>query len=64
MNQEIQNYLDSLNDDELRANAKTASFDLQAAAENDRDSEWHGSCFAATVLYAQEMTKRGINLLS
>lgn len=34
--------------------------DLAKACEEEPNSEWHSACFAASVLLAQEMNKRGL----
>lgn len=51
-----------LGDGELRSLLKTAADDLNYAAEHMNKSEWHQLCFAATVVYAQELSRRGLRL--
>lgn len=50
--------ISSLTDVELKAALALAWSDLKNAADTQRDSEWHESCFAATYQLAQEMNKR------
>jgi hypothetical protein len=56
----IDAYLQSLSNDELIQKLEIAIQDLEAAAEKEHGSEWHESCLAATVLYCNEMSKRGL----
>ena len=58
--EQIDAYFASLNDIELKEKLYTAYNDLRAVSKEDPDSEWHASCFAATILYTQELNKRGI----
>jgi hypothetical protein len=56
--EEIDARLASLTDAELAVCLKTAAADLWKAAEDDHDSEWHGACFAAVIVYCQETDLR------
>lgn len=56
--EELDTRLASLTDTELAVCLKTAAADLEKAAEDDRDSEWHSACFAATIVYCQETDRR------
>lgn len=59
MNQE---QIAALTDDEVRVWAKTANEDCIEAGNSKKDSEWHVACFAACVVFSQEMTRRGITI--
>lgn len=59
---DIQDQLSEYTDNELINEFKEAIGKLEAAAENEPNSEWHESCFAATFLFAEEMGKRGLSL--
>ena len=54
--------LKALSDADLLVWAKTASDDLAEAANYQRESEWHQSCFAAAVAFSLEMSRRGLRL--
>jgi len=58
--QEQQEYLDNLSDDELRSAIEVAKLDLQAASEEQRNSEWHEACFAGLLTYLHEAQSRGM----
>jgi hypothetical protein len=62
MSDTVQEYMESLTDDELKAAFKAAEADLAEASTQEPNSEWHQSCFAGLVLYGAELTKRGIRL--
>lgn len=62
MDNEAKEYLSGLTDDELKAQMAAARDDLNKAAENHPDSEWHQACFAGALMLAGEMQKRGLNL--
>jgi len=49
-----------LSDDELQSAFDEAKQDLAKATDSEPNSEWHQACFAATYLYAVEMSKRGL----
>jgi len=55
-------YLASLSNIELLWRAETCEKDLHEAAEKENNSEWHGSCFAAMILFCQELNRRGLKL--
>ena len=55
---EVQHYLAGLSDDELADRLRVAVADLERAAEEENESEWHEACFAASVLYCQESDRR------
>jgi hypothetical protein len=57
-----QEQMASLTDDEVIAWAKTANEDCIEAGNTERDSDWHAACFAACVVFSQEMARRGINM--
>jgi hypothetical protein len=59
---EVREHLDSLNDAELIAAMARARADLEAAAEAEKESEWHQACFAGLMTYALEAQRRGIVL--
>ncbi|MEO5712586.1 MAG: hypothetical protein ABIT37_03785 [Luteolibacter sp.] len=58
----IETYLKSLSDEALMVQTQKAIDDLGEAAENQRDSEWHGSCFAAVAVFAEELKRRDLPL--
>lgn len=58
----IDEYLADLSDDELITQARTAHDDLAEAARTQRNSEWHETCFAGVMVFAGELTKRGLSL--
>ena len=45
-------------DAELKALYETIKYDLETAAEEEPDSEWHQSCFAALALVTEETKRR------
>jgi hypothetical protein len=49
-----------LNDTDLVKAFDEAKDDLGRAAASSPNSDWHQACFAATYLYASEMSKRGL----
>jgi hypothetical protein len=55
-------YLTSLDDAELKRQAGICYDDLQIAANMEHNSNWHESCFAAAVMFAQELNRRGIEM--
>lgn len=59
---EMQEYLATLSDGELKVALTEAHDDLMKAADEQPNSEWHGTCFAATLVYSQEMNRRGLKL--
>lgn len=58
----IDEYMNDMSDDELIKATKEAYNDLTIAAKDEPNSEWHQSCFAATILFADEMAKRGLKI--
>lgn len=54
-------YLAGLSDAELNAAADEAMSDLQEAAAQQNESEWHEQCFAAVILFGMELKRRGID---
>lgn len=58
--EDIQQRIAALDDDELVAAMKQAMDDLEAAATNDPESDWHQACFAGVMTYGQEIIRRGI----
>lgn len=59
-NEEVRAYLSSLSTIDLQQSLATAVVDLREAAEKETDLEWHESCFAAVILYSQEISRRNI----
>lgn len=51
--------LDTMTDMELLAWCDEAKKDLEIAAAEEHNSEWHGTCFAALYVICTEMSKRG-----
>ena len=56
----VQEYFDSLSDNQVLELAEECNSDLLKASSDNPESEWHEACFAAMVLTAQEMNKRGL----
>ena len=52
--------LREMSDDELKTAFEIAKHDLQKAADEDKDSEWHEICFAGTATIAFEIIHRGL----
>ncbi len=59
---EIDEYLADMTDEQLKSALTEAKDDLMKASRQHLNSEWHQSCFAATLLFSDEMNKRGIRL--
>ena len=57
----IDEHLAALDDNELRENLERAVTDCKEAAQELNNSEWHAACFAAAVVYSQELNRRGLN---
>jgi hypothetical protein len=57
------NELEAMTNEELRAFAEQAEGDLYQAATFEKDSDWHGSCFAALYMACMEMSSRGMKPL-
>lgn len=57
---DVDAYLNSLDDAGLVASFNEAKNDLEAAANDKPDSDWHSECFAAVLIYAGELNKRGL----
>ncbi len=60
---ELQEHLDSFDDQGLLQALETAREDLEIAARDQNESEWHQSCFAAVMVYANECVKRKLRPL-
>ena len=58
----MDDYFNSMSDEQVLQIARMVDTDLTDAAENQCGSEWHQECFAAAFITAQEMNKRGIKL--
>lgn len=58
----IDDHLADLTDKELLAAGQEAVDDLTKAALTQPGSDWHQACFAATVIYAEELSRRGLRL--
>jgi len=60
-NRELQdNHLKSLSDMDLMLALDMAYEDTKKASIDEKESEWHQSCFAALFLYADEIKRRGL----
>jgi hypothetical protein len=59
---DIEGMVADLSDDELLSRAKIANDDCVEAANTRRNSEWHDACFAACVVFSEELSKRGLRL--
>lgn len=55
----IDEHLAGLDDSQLHQLLAEAVNDCKEAAAELNSSEWHAACFAAAVVYAQELNKRG-----
>jgi len=53
-------YIASLDNDTLLNRGESAFKDLAEASEVEPNSEWHESCFAASLLFAEEINRRGL----
>ena len=51
-----------LNNNELMESLREALQDLAVAANTQRESEHHQECFAAVMLFAQEVSNRGLKI--
>jgi hypothetical protein len=60
--EDLDDYLRALTDAEVLGKLQGAADDMHHAAQSGPDSDWHVSCFAATLLYAQEANRRGISI--
>lgn len=49
-------------DDDLRTTFVEAKRDLEQAARDEPESEWHQGCFAAVILLSREMAARRLKL--
>lgn len=58
---EVDKHLAGLSEPELIDAIKQVYQDLDDAAKNANETPWHEACFAATVMYLREASKRGIN---
>jgi hypothetical protein len=58
----IEEHLAGMTDAELIAACEEAKTDLAEAAAQQPNSERHQECFAGLIVYAQELSKRGIRL--
>jgi len=56
--EELQAFLHSMDDAEVSARLTKALEDLEAAAREVPDSEWHEACFSAVAIFSQEHAKR------
>jgi HEPN domain-containing protein len=61
---EIDEMVKAMSDEELKANMKQAGEDLNLAASEEPESEWHQACFAAVLTYAQELSRRVIRMVA
>jgi hypothetical protein len=59
---DIKEHLDDMSDKELIAACEEVKADLSKAAYDNPGSEWHQACFAAALLYCEELSERGIRL--
>lgn len=59
---DTQEHLADLSDDELKRKTLEAKDDLEKAAREQPDSDWHCACFAGLLTYAMEMNARGLKL--
>jgi hypothetical protein len=57
---QVMAYVHSMTNDELIKLHTVAYHDLEQAALEDPNSEWHQSCFAAVVIFSQELVARGL----
>lgn len=59
---DIDEYIRGLSDEELREAVVTVREDLAEAAADHNGSEWHEACFAAAMIVALEVERRGMVL--
>ena len=57
-----QDYMDAMNDAKLVDGFHIAVDDLQKASVEKPNSEWHEACFAAVIVFCNEINKRKINM--
>lgn len=62
--EEADQYLANLSDDELRDAVARVKVDLAEAAQHQPQSERHSECFAAAMLFAGEVQRRGMVIKS
>ena len=58
MSDTVESYLLGLSDDELNDAIEQAKADLEKAANDEPNSEWHESCFAGFVVLGMEQVRR------
>ena len=61
---DIQQHLNSLDNDQLLAATEVALGDLQLAVKEAPDSDRHQECFAGFFIYAEECKRRGIKTVT
>jgi len=60
MTQDVDEFSD-MSDDEVLYWFEEACSDLAEVAAKEPNTEWHECCFAATIVLADEMSKRNLN---
>jgi len=61
---DVQRQLEQMDDSALLAWLDESVRDLQKAADESPNSEWHEACFAAAYLFASEANRRGLKRAS
>jgi len=60
--QDVEAFLLGISDDNLVYFANECAKDLELASKEQNNSEWHEACFAAFILFSQEIGKRGLKI--
>jgi len=56
--EEVQEMIGNLDDKHLIEGFEKARDDCESASINDPNSDWHEACFAAVMVFSQEILKR------
>ena len=59
---DVAEHMSDMSDSELLEAGRTALDDLATAAIDEPGSDWHQSCFAAVLIYAEEIQARHLTL--
>lgn len=59
---DIKEMIEGWSNEKLREEFDIAVVALKDSAENQNNSEWHESCFAAVLLMGDELAARGIRI--
>jgi hypothetical protein len=59
---DIASYLSSMSNEDLISATEVADKDLRDASTNQPNTEWHECCMAGVIIFAQELSKRGLKI--